>query len=255
MVQARPFILGLCVAIGTIAVHSTTVLGDPGPRKGEPGDAMAILKKAEAALKDVKFAKYEAEYNVVGWATAFVPNIIGSATLGEPAEHDVPRFRSEAKLTPPGSTDAVKAQIGCDGDVYYLVDHRKKMVYADMDDAVLGTQQRNFQRLLLPDFVAEEPLADDLKAESVERKEETNVGGEACYQVHVTRSETQAVTWHISKKDYLPRKVDRFYKDPERGETSTHLVMTKLVTSSKCDVGAFKLTVPKGFTKTDEFAP
>ncbi len=53
---------------------------------------------------------------------------------------------------------------------------KTKTVYADMDEAVLGTHSRNVQRVLLGEFVAKEPRAEDLKAEKVELKEAVEIG-------------------------------------------------------------------------------
>ena len=223
--------------------------------KAGAADPMEILKKAEGALKKVKQVRYKAQYKGTEWVTAFVPSLEGTAMLGEPSEYDVPRFRCEVKLTLKGATEAIELSAGSDGDLYYLIDPGKKIVYADMDEAVLGTHQRNLQRVLLRDFVAKEPLAEDLKAEKVELLGTEEVGGEQCQKVHITRSETQGVIWYVSQKDWLPRRIDRLYKNQQGEQGSTQLVLTDLVVEPKLNAKLFELTVPKGFTKTDEFAP
>jgi outer membrane lipoprotein-sorting protein len=221
----------------------------------EAANPKEILKKAEAALKKVKQVRYKAEYKGTEWVTAFVPSLEGTAMLGEPSQHDIARFRCEVKLTPRGESEAIELSAGSDGDLYYLIDPAKKMVFADIDEAVLGKQQRNLQRVLLRDFVAKEPLAEDLKAEKVELLGTEDVGGEPCHKVRVTRSETQRVVWYLSQKDWLPRRVVRLYKNQQGEEGSTQLLLTDLVAEPKLNAKKFELTVPKGFTKTDEFAP
>lgn len=245
--------LGGCLAAAFVIAGTEPAGG--GPPEPEPGSAMEILKKSEAALRQVKLARYQAQYEGTGWVKQYVADIEGSALLGEPSKYDITRFRCEVKLTPPKSSETLELTVGCDGDLFFLIDPQAKMVYADIDQAVLGAQQRNVQRVLLQDFVAKEPLADDLKAEKVELKEATKVGDEVCYQIHVTRSETQEVNWFVSKKDWLPRRVDRVYKNPQGEQGTTRLVITNLVAESTFRAAPFKLNVPDGFTKTDEFAP
>lgn len=254
------FALGSGVAVaafaaGAVARQATEPAKKTDESKGASGDAMAVLKKAEDALKKVKLARYKAQYKGTAWVTAYVPSIEGSAIVGELSKYDIVRFRTDVKITPTGSSEVTELSAGSDGDLFYLIDPKAKTVYVDIDEAVLGTHSRNVQRVLLRSFVDKEPLADDLKAKTVELKEAVEVGGESCHQVHVTRSETQEVVWFISKNDSLPRRVDRLYKNPQGEVGSTELVLTDLVVKSTPDMALFKLNVPPGFTKTDEFAP
>lgn len=251
--------LGLFIAVAVGAtdasVGETAEPPEKTEEKSELGKATVILKKAEAALKKIKLAQYKAKYKGTAWVTAYVPSMEGSATLGELSEHDIARFRCDVKITPTGSSETIELSAGSDGDIYYLIDPKTKTVYADMDEAVLGTHSRNVQRVLLGEFVAKEPLAEDLKAEKVELKEAVEIGGEPCYQVHVTRSEAQGLIWYISKKDYLPRRVDRLYKNPEGELGTTQLEVFELVAKPTFNMAPFRLAVPPGFSKTDEFAP
>jgi hypothetical protein len=245
--------LSLCIAA------ACTLAQDPEPRAGtnqaKLDDPKVILHKAEEALKSVKFVRYQVKYEGTGWVKQFVADAEGSVMLGERSQHDIARYRCEVKLTPPGATEAIELCGGSDGDLFYLIDPKTKTVYADIDEAVIGTHSANFQRVLLPDFVAEEPLAEDLEAEKFELKESTLVGGEPCYQVQVVRSETRETLWSISKNDLLPRRVHRIYREPDRGEGATDLELTELVAKTTFDPAPFMLRVPDGYTKTDEFAP
>ena len=157
-------VIGLVVA--ALTVTPCAFSGEPEQKgtgspaaKAEAADPMEVLKKAEEALKKVKQVTYKAQYKGTEWVTAFVPSLEGTAMLGEPSEYDIARFRCEVKLTPRGESEAVELSAGSDGDLYYLIDPAKKIVYADIDEAVLGKHQRDLQRVLLRDFVANEPLA------------------------------------------------------------------------------------------------
>ena len=199
--------------------------------------------------------QYDAHYSATGWITAHVPQIEGCAVLGEPSQYDIVRLRTEVKMTPPKSEEMIALTAGCDGDLFFLIDPKVKMVYADIDEAVLGTQQRNVQRLLMREFVTKEPLADVLKAEKPELKETGQVGDETCYQIHVSLSDTRGITWFVSKKGWLPRRVDRLYQNPEKEEGSTRLVLTNVIARATFSIEPFKAIVPHGFTRRDDFAP
>jgi hypothetical protein len=242
--------------VTALAMGNMAGAADGGGQDAAPSsEAKAILKKSAAALEKVKVVRYRGKYEGTGWVKALVADVEGHAALGAPSEHDVPRFRCEVKLTPPNAEETLTFTAGADGDLYYLVDPEKKTVYADMDDAVMGSQQRNIQRVLLPDFVAEKPLEAHLAAENVQLAETVEVGGEACHQVRVIQSEEREVVWFISTSDYLPRRVDRVYRNPERGEGMTRLVITELKASPTPDTALFKLSVPAGYARTDDFAP
>lgn len=217
--------------------------------------AKEILKQARDALKNTKLLRYEGKYAGTGWVKQYVPDIEGSAVVGKASEYDLVRFHCSVKLTPPGAEDALELTAGCDGELYFLTDPKAKMVYADIDDAVLGRHARSLQRLLLPEFNLDDPFASELKAEDIQLKEPAQIGGETCDQILVTFPDGRKVAWYIATKDLLPRRVDRFYQNPQQGEASTSLIMTKLVAESKSSLAPFKVKVPEGFTKTDDFPP
>jgi hypothetical protein len=253
MNRALTCILGLGVAAASTMAQDAQPCD--GSDRAKLTDPRAILKQAEEALKSVKLVRYQVKYGGTGWVAQFVAQAEGSAMLGEPSRHDIARFRCDVKLTPPGGTEAIELSAGSDGDLFFLIDPQTKTVYADIDEAVLGTHHRDLQRVLLPDFVGKEPLADALKAEKVELKENTRIGGEPCYQVRVVESETREDVWSISQNDLLPRRVDRVYREPNRGEGGTSLELTELVAATEFHLAPFELRVPDGYTKTDEFAP
>ena len=64
----------------------------------------------------------------------------------------------------------------------------------------------------------------------------------------------QESVWFVSTKDYLPRRRDSiFIRDGER--QGTQIVLTSLEVDPKFTKSPFKLELPEGFTKTDDFAP
>jgi len=264
-----------------IATRSCLLLGilTSGPAFGEES-GKDLLKKSADSVKKVKSASYKADYTGTGWVAAFVADVRGTAIIGGRSEWDVARFRCDVKLRKPRPDDEDKDEsgeaksesqglwsdevksftAGCDGDVYFLIDPQAKIAYQDMDPAVLGADSRNLQRVILPEFSADEPFKEALEAESVEIAGSESVAGEDCHRVTVKTGEPSpaAVDWYISKKDYLPRKVVRTYNnrsDPEGSPGTTELTISQLVVNPKLKADPFKLVLPSGFKKTEEFAP
>ncbi len=222
-------------------------------------DAREILEKADQAIRKVSVISYRAEYGATTWVQQFVPGVTGKAILGKPSKWDIPRFWCDVKLQKYGSEEVQEFTAGCDGDVYFLIDPKTKMAHEDMDDAVLGSQARNIQRALLPEFSRPKPFGDILEPEgdppTIELKGTAKVGDVECYQVSVKHKSPPELLWSISKKDFLPRKVVRTYKNPQGEEGTTELAMFDLKINPKLDKDPYKLVTPPGFTKTDEFAP
>ncbi|MGD2111055.1 MAG: DUF2092 domain-containing protein, partial [Phycisphaerae bacterium] len=157
-----------------------------------------------------------------------------------------------------GSEELIEVTAGSDGDVYFLVDPKTKMAHEDMDVAVLGTNARNIQRPVMGEFADAKPFHDILEpdgdAPTIELKGTTKIADHDCYEVLVKGKSPPEFQWFISKTDFLPRKVVRTYEqEGEKG--TTELAISDLKINPKLDKDAFKVDVPPGFTKTDEFAP
>lgn len=222
-------------------------------------DGRKILEKANDAIKKVKLVTYRADYLGTTWLQQYVPAVTGKVALGQPSKWDIPRFRCAIKLQKYGSEEVQEFTAGSNGDIYFLIDPKTKMAHEDMDDAVLGSQGRNIQRTLLPEWSRAKPFGEILEPEgdapTIELKDTAKVGDEECYEITVTPKSPPVLLWSISKKDFLPRKVVRTYKNPQGEEGTTELTMFDLVVNPKLDEDPFKPVTPPGFTKTDEFAP
>src|SRR3972149_7092474 len=90
----RPWVgssIVLCLCISTRAE-------EPGKKDGELTDAKAILQRVAEALKKTPMVSYRAEYKVVGWATAFVPNMEGPVVVGKQSELKIQRYYCQLKV-------------------------------------------------------------------------------------------------------------------------------------------------------------
>ncbi len=242
----------------SLLMASAAVAGDTDSKKSKSADGRAILAKAVAALKKVKRVSYRADYTATGWVAPFVATVQGTAVMGEQSKWEIDRFRCEVKLQKPNSSETLEFAAGSDGEVFFLVDSKTKTAYEDMDPAVLGSNGRDIQRVLMGVFSAPEPFSDELEAESIESTGTETAGGEECYKIRVKTDTPPELVWFLSKKDYLPRRVLRIYpnrQDPEGEDGTTQLTISDLAVNPKFETDPFTLVLPEGFRKTDDFAP
>jgi outer membrane lipoprotein-sorting protein len=243
------------VALGLSLLLSSAVAQDAG-KDGELTAGLEILKKADAAAKALKAVQYKAVAKGLGADEARLPKVEGTAVMSGWLNSAPQKFRYEVKVQRPGSSEIEEYSAGSDGNMVYLVDPSKKIAYEDIDPAVLGSNARVVGSVAVRKLLNPEAFADEIKAEKVELKGMATIGDHDCYEVHVhyDKDEGDGV-WFFSKKDFLPRRIDRMF--PTRnGETGgRQTILTDLVVNPKLDNNAFKLTLPEGFTKTDDFAP
>ena len=114
-------VLLFCLGMGT----QETVKKD-----GEPNDAKAILQRVAEALRTTTTVRYRAVYKVTGWATAFVPNMIGTVVVGKQSELKIQRYYCILKVRKEGSSDLREFTAGSDGEIFYLFDPKTKTAHA-----------------------------------------------------------------------------------------------------------------------------
>jgi hypothetical protein len=225
---------------------------------GKSDEAMEIVKKAAAALTQVKTVRYKADYKGTKWIASLVPSVRGVATIGSRSKFDIDPFFAEVTITrttEEGAEKPVQYKAGSDGDIYFLIDDNTKTVYQDMDPLVLGSNSRDIRRVLAPEFADPKPLEDVHKAKSVRLLDSESVDGVSCHVVAVEAERPPVVTYYFSTKDYLPRRVVRTYQNEEGEEATTELILHDVTPNPSFVRSPFKPVVPAGYTKTDEFAP
>lgn len=233
---------------------------DAAKGKGELTDAKVIFQKADEATKAVKSVKYEATFKGLGAAESRTPKVEGTVIITGRNNGRPEKFRYEAKVTPPGSSETKEVKVAGDGDNFYVLDMAEKKAYEDIDPAVLGPRTGGpASRLVMGEFAHPTPFNDEVNGKKHEFKGVEDIGGEKCYHVIVeyATEQSQQADWWFSINDFLPRRVDRLFppqgESTERGGSQT--IITKLTADPKIEDGTFKLTVPEGFTKVDDFAP
>ena len=239
-------------AILVFLISATPLLADDnaGARDGK-----RILTQSREAIRNARMLRYEGDYRVTGYIKQWVQDIQGTAIVGQISKHDVPRFRIELEQKEEDSEEAVRYVVGSDGDKYFLVDEKAKTVYADMDPAVLGSNSRAFRRVLLPELSEKEPFQEALESETISVGDSESVAGEDCHVVVIKNESPPDVMWWISKKDQLPRRVRRLYKNAEGEEGTTELTLRALEVNPRLRENPFLIPEPEGFKRTDDFAP
>ncbi len=239
-----------------LAFTSTAVFSAD-KKPGELTDPMEILRKVDAAAKAVKTVKYDVTLDATGAMAARGGKGSASFIVSGYVDGAPEKFMADAKFTPSGSTDVLHVSGGSDADLYFVVDHRGKIAYEDIDPAVIGNAGRLFQQASMVEFVHSTPFSDELNGRSQKLIGSANIAGEDCYEIHVQYENTRApeATWCFSKKDFLPRRrID--HRTLQNGDKGTMVkTITKLVVDPKITAETFKLKLPEGYKKTDEFAP
>ncbi len=245
-------VCGLCLAMpmNIVAAQQRT------SNTGDLTDPIEILKKVDAAAKAVKAVKYKATITGTGAAASRMPPVEGTVIMSGWANGAVKQFRCDAEVKRPGSSEVAEITAGSDGEDFYVVDHKAKKAYVDLDPEVIGTTGRPALLLRMLEFLHPTPFSDEINADKKELTGSKRIGGEDCYEVHVVYAAGRAeAIWHFSKRDFLPRARHDLYTTPAGEKGGQQRILTDLVVDPKFDKDAFKLTVPKGYTKTDDFAP
>ena len=232
-------------------------------KKGaELTDPVEILKKVDAACKAVKTVKYDVVFEGLGESKARVGKVEATVILSGFVYGAPEKILIDAKATAPGSTDVRRITGGGDGEMFFVVDHQAKKAYEDLDQQVVGSFGRTLHAGVMIEFLVDDPFGHEINGKSKELRGSKEINGVDCYEVHVvyaTESE-QAATWYFSKKDFLPRKrIDEFTlrgdRMPSGQKFRQQKTISNLVVDPKLDKDTFKLKLPEGYTKTDDFAP
>jgi outer membrane lipoprotein-sorting protein len=243
---ATVFTLGSCLGV---------LAEEEGKKTAELTDAKAILERTAEALKKVQTVSYEVEYNVTGWFAKFLPNIRGTIVIGKDTPQKVQRFHSTLTVQKVGSSESTEVNAGADGNIYFVIDPNTKVVYADIDPAVLGKAQWGVQFSMVREFAEAEPFADALKSGEVRPADSARVDEEDCYALWIKSPTNPEALWFFSKRDFLPRRISFRQTNDEGKEATAENILHKLTVNPTFVKNPFELVVPEGYTKTDEFAP
>ena len=235
------------------AVESANELRDP----------IKILRKVDAASKAVNAVKYTGRLEGKAAAESRMLLVEGTVlmsgwrppleerTRGAPA-----RYRCDVTTAEPYSGEVRRLTIGTDGASFYLIDHDARKVYAGPQPEVLGSMSRPAVAIWLREFVHPTPFSDELTGDAQALEGSRKIGDEDCYEIRIIYKDAVGeAVWWFSKRDFLPRGVQRFLTTPSGERAIQQWQITNLVVDPKLSDDAFKLVIPPGYTKIDGPAP
>ena len=221
--------------------------------EGSRDAAVEILTRSDNALKAVTSVRYHSVSTPEGIAVNFVKPSEGEALLFGWIGQLPEKMYVDVKVT--DGEEVTRITGGGDGDSYFVIDHNGRKGYEDMDTGVLGGFAATLRAILVPEFVHEAPMGDEISAETIELLEDHEVSGEACHQIRVVYSGGRGESvWSIAKSDDLPRQRKQVFNTPQ-GVGSLTYRLVELEIDPKFDDSAFKMKLPEGYERIDDFAP
>lgn len=243
----------IAVCAGALLLSISSASADDKPKLP---DATEILKRAESALKGAKVVRCRFTREGLHDDAEKTPKASGTVVMSGFSRNFVEKFRLEATLDKAGEAEKAKLTAGADGEVFYLFDYKDKKVYADMDPAVFGSQSEMLFAYVPQTFVNPEPFDYEKRAEKIEVRGIVSLNGEDCYDVRFAFGGGHfEAAYLFSIKDGLPKRFEWVWDGPTGGRQGHSLVISDLTLDAPASADAFKLTIPAGFTRTDEFAP
>lgn len=247
------FALAPAIVFAQPAVKAASKLRDP----------INILEKVDAATKAVNAVEYTVRLEGKAAAESRMVLVEGTVLMsgwrvitqgrrpGAPA-----RYRSDVTTTDPHSRRVRRLTIGTDGDSFYLIDHDAKKVYVGPTSDVLGLTSRPAVAIWLREFIHPNPFGDEIEGDLQELRSPRKIGDENCYEMHVIyKDNIGEAVWWFSKRDFLPRGVQRFSTTPSGKRSIEQWQITNLVVDPKLPDEAFQLVIPSGYTRVDGPAP
>jgi hypothetical protein len=238
-------LLGLCLTSFTLAEEKADGAVDA-------ARAHEIFVKADAAIKAIDSVRFRSVSTPTGVAVNFAPPSEGTALLVGWNGSMAQSFYSHVKTEKDGEQFELTG--GGDGDTYFIIDHRNKTAYEDMDPAVMGSIGGSLQSVAMLEFVHDAPFDKELASEELELLGTEKAAGVECYKIHVDYGDGQQSDWFLSTSDYLPRRVVRHFQFGDLvGSMSQEIYEIEI--DPKIDPALFKLKLPEGYQQIDDFAP
>jgi len=243
----------MCLMLGLVL---PAVYQEPPGKEDRRTDPVEILKRADAATRAVESVKYTAVHKGLRSAESEMPVVEGTVILSGWSERAVAKWYADVKVTYADTGKVEELSGGSDGKKFFFIDKAAKKAYeADTAD-VSGSRRRWVEVLIINEYVHAAPFTDEIAAERTELIGVAKVGEEECYEVHVKYKGTkQEARWFFSTKDFLPRRVDRYFTGLATGRGGRQFVVLSLEPNPKLSEGTFRLALPEGFTKVDGKGP
>ena len=150
--------------------------------------ALEIVKKADTAIKKVTSVQYTSRREISGPLAKRLSPAQGTVIYKMKSLEDPPKYRTSVRMKPRNSEEELWFTVGSDGDLFYLIDPAKKIVYEDMDPAVAGNRGGVARGLVMQEYMATDPFGDELKADTLAYRGTESADGEDCHMVRAAAS-------------------------------------------------------------------
>ncbi len=227
----------------------------PSKQEAELTDPKAIVQRAVEALAKVQVVSYDLDYKATGWITMWFPQVAGPVVVGKDTPDKAQRFHCKLAVKPSDSSEMREVIAGADGKVFYLTDSKTKTVHADMDQGVLGKEMFVVMFSVMREYGVPNPFEDALRAGQFKIEESKSVDGEDCYAVRIKPPIDSEAIWYFGKKDFLPRRTSAEWRNDKGDLGTAEMTLQKLKVHPPSPSDPFKLIVPEGYKKSDDFAP
>ncbi len=262
MVATRwSFLLPSVFAVGVIALSGgcserESSVNMTAHRAPDLTDPMDILQRVDDATKAVKTVKYTGSVHGEGAAASRMSRIEGTVILADWDNGMPSKFWSDVSGERRGTGEKFEITVGGDGENFYVTDHPNKIAYEDIDPTVLGNTGGVAQELWMLEFLHPTPFSDELNGDSQTLVGTKTIAGEECYEIRVEYAGGQGEAfWCFSKNDFLPRQRTDILRSRDGAAASRVRTITSLTVDPKIDASTFRLKLPYGYTKSDDFAP
>lgn len=216
-------------------------------------DAKATLTESAKAMKEVQNLTFEAKRFGTGMLKDFI-DCDGVVTLWRQPGGKAPTVMVTGRIKQPGAGDK-KLHYTNDGVTSRWLEQKDNKLYERPATDTLANQEQSLAKQLMPDeYTSAEPFAQVLKMEKLTKLSSDTVVGEPCDIIEgATADGTRTITWAISTKDRLPRRMEMATGQGEQ-KLSMILEMKNFDTSKKFTAKDFDIPLPTGYI-VDKSAP
>lgn len=216
-------------------------------------DAKATLNESAKAMREVQNLTFESKRYGTGMLKDFI-DCDGTVTMWRQPGGKAPTVMVTGRIKQPGAGDK-KLHYTNDGVTSRWLEQKDNKLYERPAADTLAIQEQSLAKQLMPDeYASAEPFGQVLKMDKLTKLSADSVLGEPCDIIEgATADGTRTITWAISTKDRLPRRMEMATGQGEQ-KLSMVLEMKNFDTSKKFAAKDFDIPLPVGFI-VDKSAP
>lgn len=245
-------LIGGALAYPTVWAQTEPVATD------EPKDPIVILRRAAEAAKAGAVIQYKTSVQPFGTTKPVPPRLEGTVLFSGWKDKDPEKFRYDITILPMEASGGSKITIGSDGTVFYVIDHDQKKVYSGLSFNVFGGFTNAYASFPITELVRAKPFEFEINSGGVSLVGGKKVGTEDCYEIDVkygAKVTQDLALWFISKKDYLPRRLDKVNIRGDGKRLGRQVMLSDIVINPPLPADAFALKIPAGYQKLEQPAP